>query len=288
LHLTSVIGLLPSALAMTWLVWRARGFWTRNPEMHFGWIVLVLCGYLFWETWPKRPPFRGRWRLGGLTLAGSGFMLLFGAQIYGAAYGATTEGLAALGLGVMLFIAGNFHYAFGSEGVRRFAFPVAFFLIALPVPDTIYYPLVGSLQAKVASINVDLLSLAGIPAERAGNAIRLSSCVVGIDEACSGIRSLQSAVMATLFIGYLTVKRRGLQAVLLGLGVLWAFAGNLVRSFFLSYVANANGAGAIAQYHDAAGWSILAFTAVGVALCAWLLSRVEKALERESGAVRSQ
>src|SRR5439155_13422119 len=148
----------------------------------------------------------------------------------------------------------------------------------LPVPETIYYPFVSGLQSKVAALNVELLNLTGVPAERLGNAIRLPACVVGIDEACSGIRSLQSTVMATLFIGYHTLRKKSLQAALFGLGILLAMGGNLLRSFLLSYTAHKQGAAAIESYHDAAGWSILAFTALGVAAAAWWLGRWEKAL----------
>jgi exosortase len=207
-----------------------------------------------------------------------GLGLLFFAQLYQAAFGVTTEGMSALGVGAMSFMAGNFKYVFGSDGLRRFAFVFAFFCLALPVPETIYYPFVNGLQSKVAALNVELLNLLGIPAERLGNAIRLPACVVGIDEACSGIRSLQSTVMATLFIGHLTLRTRSLQAALFGLGLLLAMGGNLLRSLFLGYAAHAKGPKAIESYHDAAGWSILAFTAAGVAAAAWWLARREKAL----------
>ena len=275
--------LLPSALTMLWLVSRARWFWTNNPELHFGWVVLLLCGYLFWEAWQIRPAFRLRWSGAALLLAAAGLFALFAAQLYQAAFGVTTEGMSALGAGAMLFIAANFHHAFGWPGVRCFAFAFGFFFLALPVPETIYYPLVSALQAKVASLNVELLGVIGIPAEQAGSVIRLPTGVVGIDEACSGIRSLQSAVMATLFIGYLTLKRKRYQVALLGLGILLAFGGNLCRSFFLSYTAYAKGVQAIAAYHDAAGWSILAFTAVGVMFFAWGLGRMEMALNQKAG-----
>jgi exosortase len=270
------LSLFPSAFAMLWLVSRARWFWTHNSELHFGWVVLLLCGYLFREAWRTHPAFRLRWNGSALLLAASGLFILFATQLYQAAFGVTTEGMSALGAGAMLFVAGNFHYVFGWSGVRCFAFPFGFFFLALPVPETVYYPLVAMLQSKVAAMNVELLGLIGIPAEQVGNVIRLPTCVVGIDEACSGIRSLQSAIMATLFIGYLTLKKKRFQFALLGLGILLAFAGNLGRSFFLSYTAYAKGIQAIAAYHDAAGWSILAFTAGGVMLFAWMLSRLEK------------
>ena len=276
----SVLSLLPAALAMLWLVLRARWFWNHNPELQFGWVVLVLWAYLFYEAWNHRPPLRFQWTWSGALLTLFGLGTLFFAQLYQAAFGVTTEGMSALGVGAMAFIAGNFEYVFGWDGLRRFAFVFAFFCLALPVPETIYYPFVNGLQAKVAALNVELLNLFGVPAERLGNAIRLPACVVGIDEACSGIRSLQSTVMATLFLGHLTLRKRSLQVALFGVGLVLAMGGNLLRSLFLSYTAYANGPKSIDSYHDAAGWSILAFTAVGVAAAAWGLSRWEQALVR--------
>jgi len=263
---------------MLWLVWRARWFWNHNPELQFGWVVLVLWAYLLCQAWSQRPAPRFQWTWGGALLSLLGLAMLFFAQIYRAAFGVTTEGMSALGVGAMSFIAGNFKYVFGWDGLRRFAFVFGYFFLALPVPETFYYPFVNGLQSKVAALNVELLNLFGVPAERLGNVIRLPACVVGIDEACSGIRSLQSTVMATLFIGYLTLRKRSLQAALFGLGLLLALGGNVLRCFWLSYTAHTKGATAIASYHDAAGWSILAFTAAGVAATAWRLSRWERTL----------
>src|SRR5262249_53683860 len=231
---------------------------------------------LFYEAWERRPVLRLTWRGTGVALTLTGLGGLFYAQLYQAAYGLTTEGMSALGVSAMLFIAGNLHYVFGRTGVARFAFVFGFLFLALPIPDTIYFPLVSGLQSAVAAATVALLNLAGIPAEQIGSAIQLPACVVGIDEACSGIRSLQSTVLATLFIGYLTLRKRSLQATLFGLGVLLAMGGNLLRCFCLSYIAHARGLAAIDSFHDAAGWSILAFTAGGVAAAAWWLGRWEK------------
>jgi exosortase len=264
---------------MLWLILRARWFWDHNPELQFGWVVLLLWACLFWEAWGRRPPQVFHWTWRGALLTLFGLATLFFAQLYQAAFGLTTEGMSALGLGALAVIAANFDFVFGWEGLRQFAFVFAFLFLALPVPETIYYPLVSHLQSKIAGLNVELLNLVGIPAERLGNAIRLPACVVGIDEACSGIRSLQSAVMATVFIGWYTLRRRSLRMALFGLGILLALGGNLLRSFLLSYAAHIKGPGAIASYHDAAGWSILAFTAAGVAGAAWALARWEKTLE---------
>jgi exosortase len=157
----------------------------------------------------------------------------------------------------------------------------------MPLPSLIYDPVVVGLQNKVAAVNVEVLNVMGIPAERVGSIIQLPNGMVGVDEACSGIRSLQSTVMATLFIGYLTLRGKGLQGALLLCGVALAIFGNLIRSLYLSFTANAKGAAAVESAHDSAGWSILAFTAIGVALVAWGFSRFEKWADAETKRLRA-
>ena len=38
--------MLPALLATAWLVYNASWFWTHNPDLNFGWIVVVLAGFL--------------------------------------------------------------------------------------------------------------------------------------------------------------------------------------------------------------------------------------------------
>jgi exosortase len=274
------VALCPSWLAAAWLVSKAQWFWSHRPDLQFGWVVLLLSGYIFWEAWEKRPAPKYRWTLlnAGLVALGLGF--LFVVQIYQAAFGTNAASVAGLALVVMLLVACNLHYVFGGAGVRRLGFAFAFLLIALPLPSVLHNVIVGGLQSKIAMLNVEILNLGGVPAERTGSLIRLPNCVVGIDEACSGIRSLQSAFMATLFIGYLTLRRASLRTLLLLAGLLLALVGNLGRSLFLSLAAHIKGAEALHTMHDAAGWSILAFTAAGVGALAWLFSTFEKHLEK--------
>ena len=267
--------LLPSWLAVAWLVSRAQWFWNHRPDLQFGWIVLLLCAFVIWDGWSRKPEPVYRAGILPMMLFGCGAALLFIVQIYQAAFGMMAASLTGLALGCFLVIGGNLLYVFGWPGLRHFAFGFGFLLIALPMPSFIYSPIVHGLQNKVAAVNVEVLNLLGIPAQRIGSLIHLPNGTVGVDEACSGIRSLQSTLMATLFIGYLTLKNRALQIMLLISGVGLAIVGNLVRSLFLSYTANARGLQSVNEVHDAAGWSILAFTAVGVALLAWIFNQLE-------------
>ena len=287
-ELVVLASLTPSWLAVAWLVSKAQWFWTHRPDLNFGWIVLLLCAFVIWDGWERKPKPIYHGGLLPIALFGAGAGLLFLVQIYQAAFGMMAASLMGLALGCFLVIAANLLYVFGWPGIRHFAFGFGFLLIALPMPSFIYSPIVNGLQAKVAAVNVEVLNLIGIPAQRVGSLIHLPNGTVGVDEACSGIRSLQSTLMATLFIGYLTLKNRGLQVMLLISGVALAIFGNLVRSLFLSYTANAQGLQSVNEVHDAAGWSILAFTAVGVAILAWLFNKAEAKAKEYSPAVVEQ
>jgi exosortase len=262
-------------MAMLWLVSKTQWFWNHRPDLQFGWVVLMLCAFLVWDNWSKQPPLDVRFRWLGLLFTVIGFALIFLVQIYQAAFGMMAASLMGFSFGILLLIFGNVDFAYGWKGVRFFAFPFLFMLISLPMPSAIYNPIVGGLQSKVATVNVEVLRLFGVPAERVGSLIHLPNGTVGIDEACSGIRSLQSTIMATLFIGYLTLKSRFSQVLLLASGIALAFFGNLARSLFLSFTANSRGISSVEKVHDSAGWSILVFTAAGVALLAWLMTRLE-------------
>ena len=276
-----LLALTPMWLAFAWLISKLQWFWTNKPDLQFGWIVLLLCAFLLWDQWSKRPEpiYRARWPLFLFSLVGCA--LLFVVQIYHAAFGMMPALVMGLALAVYLVAAANIHFVYGWKGLRYFAFPLLFLLIAMPMPTFLHSPIVNGLQQKVASVNVEVLNILGIPAQRLGSVIQLPNGTVGVDEACSGIRSLQSTVMATLFVGYLTLKSRALQVALLVCGVGLAIFGNLIRSLYLSLTANAKGVQAIDAVHDNAGWSILIFTAVSVVILSWLFAKCEKWAEKQ-------
>lgn len=275
-----LIPLVPALLAMAWLVSQAQWFWSTRPDLQFGWVVLMLCGYLLWDACERgiELAWRVRWWAVALGVMGSG--MLFVVQVYQAAFGTNAASTQGLALGILLFAAANVGLVYGWPGVRLFAMPFAFILVALPLPSLIQGLVVNGLQNRVATIDTELLNLMGIPAQQVGSLIQLPNGTVGIDEACSGIRSLQSTIMASLFIGYLSLRHLTLRVLMVIAGVLLALTGNVIRSLYLCLSAYYKGIDSIAKVHDAAGWSILAFTAVGVILLSWWLSKLEAAASR--------
>jgi len=160
--------------------------------------------------------------------------------------------------------------------LRTVAFPVCFFLVAVPWPTLIEGPLIQGLTRANTGATVELLGWLGIPAMPRGNVIEVANGVVGIDEACSGIRSLQATLMISLFLGELyrlSVFRR---AVLCLAGFAFAFVFNIARTGLLTWVASRKGVAAIASWHDPAGVTILVGCFIGLWLAALALRQRPK------------
>lgn len=267
---------IPCGAVVAWWVYDLSFQWASLVEFRFGWMVVMLSMFLFWERWPTRPKEdqpAPTWTV--LALALAGFPLIVAAELYkwGIARVATSSML--LSLGSTLLVTANIVAVRGWKTWRHFSFLLLFFYVAIPIPRIVWQPIVMGLQTFVASVNVIVLNLSGIPAERMGHVIQLPNCQVGVNEACSGIRSLQSSLMAALFVGDLTLRRTGWKVFFLLAGVVLAVLGNLVRANFLAVTAYRHGPDALKEVHDTAGWSVLVFTFVGVAVLAWVVTRLE-------------
>lgn len=275
----------PAVLIVLWWIHDLSFQWRSLVEYQYGWIVVLLTGFLIWERLPTRPledepaPF---WIGLGLALCGAPLVAL--GELYRIGVARTPASSMALSLGIALFLSANLLLLYGPRTFKHFVFPLAFFFLAVPIPKIVWNPIVFGLQSMITWMNVETLNLIGIPAVMTGHVIQLPKCTVGVDEACSGIRSLQSSLMAALFVGDLMLRRPHWKVVFLIAGLLLAIAGNFLRSLYLSLTANRDGPEALKAVHDTAGWSVLVFTAVGVMLLAWWFTGTERRIEEDDTA----
>jgi len=86
-----------------------------------------------------------------------------------------------------------------------------------------------------------------------GNRLLTASGTVAISDGCSGLRSFQSLVMASLFFGELYRLRLGFRAGLLAFGVGVGVLTNLLRAVTLSLISIYQGAPALDRWHDLVG-----------------------------------
>jgi exosortase len=244
--------------------------WTTNPQYGYGWAVPFLCLGLFLrrrQSVPERvrgqPPIVcGRWPV-VVLLALFGFLYLPTRLIEEA----TPEwrpvqwalGIETIGLTLCAAFLGR-----GRGWLRQVAFPVCFFFVAIPWPTLIETPIMQLLTRVNSATAVELLGWTGIPAVQHGNLIEVSTGTVGIDEACSGIRSIQTVLMASLFFGEFYDMRLLRRLILIPAGFVLAMSLNVCRMSFLTTVAAKKGVAAIAQYHDPAGIMITLICMAGL------------------------
>jgi len=176
----------------------------------------------------------------------------------------------ACGLGAALIVAAD-------ERVRAVPFnwtlltAIGLWLLAAPLPSGTYARLTFGLQGWVTSSVLSALHLLGIPARQIGNIIELANTSVGVEEACSGIRSLISCVYAGFFFAAWLVRSPGRRVFLILCAPLLAIFMNFARSLGLTLLAN-RGVDISGVWHDATGYAILGLTAVALAGLAALLS----------------
>ncbi len=232
--------------------------WSANPQYGYGWSVPLLSLYVFWRRWHERPsPAPPSSRFGPFLFVGilaGGFFLTRLVQEANPDWRLVSWLLTALVVGfslASLFLAGGWPW------VKFFAFPVAFIFTAVPWPHVWEQALVQNLMRTVASITVELLSFIGIPSLQRGNVIEVGRGLIGIDQACSGVRSLQSTLMSSLFLGELYRLNARLRLAFVAGGLGLAFVFNVARTFLLAWIGARHGLQKLDHWHDQAGYSIL-------------------------------
>jgi len=254
--------------------------WRHNPDLSHGLFMPLIFLLLVWESrriGPLRHPPAGALFLAAVVLLAAVALASLAAA-----------GLFAVSLGwshslVMFTLAAAFTAALLAGFVALSVEPLrliplnwiafaaaALWLLTAPIPPGTYTTLTLRLQTWVTGHVLTALQALGVAARQQGNLIELANTTVGVEEACSGIRSLVSCVYAGLFFSALLVRRPWARAILLVLAAPLAIAMNFARSLTLTLLANA-GVDINGIWHDATGFAILGITVVVLIGLAFLL-----------------
>jgi exosortase len=269
---------LPLALAIFGGLWlllfrHLSVHWSVNPQYSFGWLVPFLAAYLLLRRWSDRPaggPVSPKvWAL--VLFLSLSFLPLWLVEQPNPDWRLVSWVFAIQVVGLTLCAA---YLMGGWPWVKHFAFSVAFILAAIPWPTDLELFAIQTLTGAVSWSTVEALNFAHIPALQRGNVIEVAAGLLGIDEACSGVRSFQATLMASLFLGELFRFRVWPRIALLVAGTVIALACNIGRAFFLGWKAAHDGLEAVGRFHDPAGFTILtACFALVWGLAAWLAPR---------------
>jgi exosortase/archaeosortase family protein len=290
--------LLLAAGFLAFVAWDQSHWWRVKEDYSFGWLVPLFVAFVVHDRWPKisaalaacaadgSPRATGgqKWLL--RLLAGAA--LLFGALLfllgsfYRAGAGTSQPGTLAITLGAsalllpLLFVnapetaAPAPSGALGDARVRLaalFLFPVLVWLVSAPMVSAIETQLNLVLLRYIVTMVAFVFDLLGLPLEQQGNVLALPTGHVGVEDACSGIRSLTGCLFAGSFLAAVFLERLWKKIALVCAALLLALLTNLARSLFLTGWAYRYGPAAIeGTVHDAAGYAVLGLTVAGL-LC---------------------
>ena len=159
-----------------------------------------------------------------------------------------------------------------------FLFPALIWLLSAPLVSALETQIRVFLLTKVTVVVFTVFDLLGYELEREGNVLLLPEGKVGVEEACSGIRSLTACLFAGSFLAAIFLKHLWKKFLLVFAAMLLAVFTNLLRSMFLTLWAYHNGSqaidahwylpviGDIGSVHDVTGMSILVLTCIGLLL----------------------
>jgi exosortase len=166
--------------------------------------------------------------------------------------------LWVLAFAVVLFSLSGIFCVGGRVCAKHFAFPVLFPLSAVPWPGHIEIPVTLSLMKVAATAATVILNAFGIVTLQHGTLLQTSNGFIGVDEACSGIKSFQAMVLIGLALSELSGARGFQRFKMIALGWVIAFIANLSRITFLACIGVLYGAGALEAWHDTAGTAAFA------------------------------
>ena len=280
------------------MAWDQSHWWRVKADYSFGWLVPAFVIFAIHDRWSRivsaaaacaaeGSPRVAGWQqwvvrvLVGAALTGGAAMFLLGA-FYRAGAGTSQPGTLAITLGMIGLllpllwlnapeavspIRSNF---FSDARVRLtgwFVFPVLVWLVSAPMVSAVEQQLNLFLLRKVVTVVAFVFDVLGLPIEQQGNVLVLPTGSVGVEDACSGIRSLTACLFAGSFLSAVFLEKLWKKITLVGAAMGLAFLTNLGRSLFLTAWAYGYGPSAIeGTVHDFAGYAVLGFTVVGL-LC---------------------
>ena len=259
------------AALWVWLCLHLSTEWSLNPQYNYGWAVPFFATLIFYFRWKGRPVPDVPEESGTLrAVAGLLLVLLLPIRIIEEANPDWRFLSWALALTVVAYSFLALLRAGGTPWVRHFAFPVCFFLVAVPWPVQLENLIVQTMMRAVASVAVEIAGWFGVGAYQLGNVIQLRNGFVGVDEACSGVKTLQAGIMVALVLGELLNLRAARRVALLLLGCGWVFLCNVFRATALVFVAAHSGLDALGRWHDWIGTAALVCGTAGMLGLAWL------------------
>ena len=265
-----------------YMIWDQFYWWGEREDYSFGYLVPLFAMYVIYDRWavirsflfrglpPEIPANHTPETQRGLTqflewLAVAGFLGGVGLYAVGALLRSVTGpqnpaslaiagGFAALSLSTIFIMTKEtpsgreLPLKYRLTLTLLFLFPALIWLLSAPLVSVLETKIRVFLLTKVTIVVFNLFDFLGFELEREGNVLILPEGQVGVEEACSGIRSLTACLFAGSFLAAVFLNRFWKKVLLVAAAMCFAVLTNLLRSLFLTFWAYNNGAHSIDEH----------------------------------------
>ena len=186
-------------------------------------LVPFISGYLLYIGRGQYPTAYRSSTAGTVTVGGIGIAaLVMGIEWRGTL--SVNDDLALMGLAYVSFLAAGGFLFLGSKWMRAAAFPIAFLIFMLPLPDAAVNWLEDASANASAEAAAQYFHVLGTPLVRHGTVFELPGIVVRVAQECSGIHSSWVLFITSLIASHLFLRtswrRIALVAFVIPLGIL--------------------------------------------------------------------
>lgn len=215
---------------------------------------------------------------GTLTVCGIGIAALAGGIGWRQSLSINDE-LALMALAFVSFVAAGGFLFFGSRWMATVAFPVAFLIFMVPLPDAAVNWLEQASTLASAEAAALYFKVAGTPLVRQGTVFELPGIVLQVAQECSGIRSSWVLFIASLLASHLFLRTRWRRIALVAFVIPLGILRNGFRIFVIGLLCVHVGPHMInSTIHRQGGPFFFALSLVPLLVLAWWLRRQERRL----------
>ena len=322
---------LRAAIALTgltlFLIWDQHHWWKLRDEYAFGFIVPLFVAYILYERWPilsaalvgekpgipeattSRPVsklLQPSLTVLAIAMLAGGLLSFLAGVLYRGMEGQNliSSNFMAFGYANVVLGAAFLYGGHRSNGqavplgeriqvTLLFLFPALIWMLSVPMFSAVHKTISTFLMNKVALVVYTSFDWLGYAVIREGSILKLPLGDVGVEDACSGIRSLTACLFAGSFLGAVYFEKFWKKALLVATSMLFAFINNILRSLFLTAWAYGKGPEGLdlhvrllgwdfGSVHDLTGWMVLGLTVLCLLALVKLLSiQLEYPLQEE-------
>jgi exosortase C (VPDSG-CTERM-specific) len=241
-------------------------------------LVPLIAGYLLYihRGWPSSA-YRSS-IAGTVTAAGIGISSL-AAAIEWRATTSINDGLALMALAFVSFVAAGGFLFLGSKWMAAAAFPVAFLIFMVPLPDAAVDWLEKASMLASSEAAALYFNVAGTPLVRHGTVFELPGIVLQVAQECSGIRSSWVLFITGLLASHVFLRTAWRRFVLVAFVIPLGILRNGFRILVIGLLCVNIGPYMIdSTVHHQGGPLFFALSLLPLSLLLWWLRRQEQRL----------